>query len=534
MTHPRSEPPRNRPPPATRVHGVLTRSRDRFARRRPASRGQTAPIGVVLVVAIVLIGTVAVVATGAGALADAQRQAELDRAEHAMTQFDSRASLVTLGESDLQSIALGASGRGQWDVDPDAGWVRIEHLDSAGNVDETIYNDTFGAFVYRNSDATVAYQGGGVWRSDTGTGSVMVAPPEFHYRDETLVFPIITVTGSDSASGTHRKAVVTGSDDTTRVFPVDGGTAPNGAGAPYDHLVNGTHPPYVNPVSGGNVTVTIQSEYYDAWGRFFEARTGGDVVFDHDARTVAVELTAPRFIGNFDMPAEGNAIKIRGIDTGHPLETFVVDLAPDDQDSAEFNNLQWSMYASNGNEQFELHLKLNGPNDDPATACKEQDIAATLYYSDANGDPYHGWHNPTAFRTSCTDRDGDGSVDEVRLVANLTGDTIMRMTDLTSSHLQYTNPGGATRLTTVTFDEHADDVDWEPVTYTDAGSNNATIGDLMKHYTAVLGPNYDLVVDDQNSDTVNEAHSSGVLEYEARGRVTFMHVTADPVVITLE
>jgi hypothetical protein len=40
-----------------------------------------------------------------------------------------------------------------------------------------------------------------------------------------------------------------------------------------------------------------------------------------------------------------------------------------------------------------------------------------------------------------------------------------------------------------------------------------------------MGTNYDLVVDDKNSDTVNEDASWGRLAYEGEGRVTFMHIS---------
>lgn len=489
-----------------------------FAYTQTRSRAQSAPLAIVLILGIVVFGTFAIVATGGPALADAQRTSELSRAEQAFMQFDSRTSQVALGESGAQSIPLGPSGSGQYDIDEDAGWIRVVHHNYVDGSNETIYNDTFGSVLYRNGDTSIAYQGGGVWRADGPNESVMVAPPEFHYRSETLVMPIVQVRGTDSAAG-NRRALVSKQTPTTRIFPVE--TTSYGDGGEYR-----------NPIKRGSVTVTVESEYYHAWGRFFEKRTGGTVTIDHSEKQATIELTAPRFIGDFRMPEEGNAIPIRGIVDGHQLEQFLIQLAPDNSDAARFNNLQWSMYVEDGPKEFELHLDLFGPDDDDATACKEQDISATVYYSDTNGNTYHGWHAPTAFQTTCTDRDGDGIDDETQLVANLTGEATLQMQDLTSRDLLYVdNPGSATRLTSVTFDEHARTVAWEPITYTDGGTNTAPVDDLLNHYFGLLGPDYDLVVDDQKSDSVSEQDSTGTLNYGAKGRVTYIHISANEVIV---
>jgi len=483
-----------------------------------------------MVLAIVVIGTVAAVSLGASTLADAQRQSEIERAQLSLTQFDARAAQVSLGDSNVQSIPLASSGHGRYDVVGDAGWIRVVHHNYHWNgANETIVNDTLGALVYRNGETTVAYEGGGVWRSDGGNASVMISPPEFHYRDETLVIPIISVSGDDSASGT-RRAVVTSRTPTARVFPAKSGTGTSGIGAPYDD-----GDPYQNPVTGGYVTITIKSEYYEAWGRFLASRTRGPVTLDHAAKTATIRLIAPpMYFGPFQMPEEGHYIDIRGIDNGHVLEQFTIDLAPDNLDAANFNNLEWAMYVQNGNQEFELYFRLRGPDDNKSTLCHEQVIAATIYYSDSSGNPYQGWYAPSAFRTTCTDRDGDGKRDEVHLVANLTSDLEFTMRDLSSADLQHFNPQGATRSTKVTFDEHKATVAWEPKTFTDSGTNNASVDDLLNHYFALLGPDFDLRIEDQSSDSVNEGQSNGVLNYDTHGRVTFLHVTSNEVRIVLE
>lgn len=486
--------------------------------RASSNRGQLGPLGVVIILGIVVIGMVAIVMVGGQALADSRQQSELNRAENTLLQLDSRASLVALGESDLQSLSLGATGDGQWDVVEDAAHVTITHHNYTEGESQVIYDDTLGTLVYRNGDATVAYQAGGVWRSDDGVTSVMLSPPEFHYREETLVFPIIDINGDDSVAGTSR-ATLAGAATRTKSFP-----NPDRSYDEVDRV-------FENPIRGGSVTVTIQSDYYQAWARFFEKRSGGEITVDHETRQVTVELSAPRFIGAFEMPNEGDYIPIRGITDGHALETFTIDLAPDNTDAARFNNLQWSLRINEGAKELELHLKLRNADNDPATLCKEQSIAATLYYSDDNGNTYQGWKNPDAFRTTCVDRDDDGLEDEVHLAANLTGSTPLYMTDLEQDDLLYLTAKGD-QQTNITFDEH-DSVLWEPRTYTEGGTDHEQIGNLMKHYFALLGEDYDIYVTDKNSDTIHEDNSTGVLEYGSRGKVTYMHVTTEELQVTL-
>ena len=114
-------------------------------------RGVSATVGVALITGLVVVGTVAVVTLGATAINDSQQTANVERAEHAMTQLDSKAAVVALGESVSKSVDLGRGGDGTVAVDENAGWIRVEHVnhngadDPASYENETIYNGTMGA-----------------------------------------------------------------------------------------------------------------------------------------------------------------------------------------------------------------------------------------------------------------------------------------------------------------------------------------------------------------------------------------------------
>lgn len=230
-------------------------------------RAQSEVIGTVLLLGLTIIVVGSTVALGSVALADSQETADLQRVEGAMTQIDSKASLVAHGESPNQRIQMDVGRTADFRVDDEAGWMRIEVETEDGTTNETV---RLGTVTYERGEETVAYQGGGVWRSNAH-GSWMVSPPEFHYRGgasaETLTLPLVTI---EESSGAVRDPVVVSQTgrEPTRLFPSSNGT---------------------NPLVGGDVTITVGSEYAEAWGRFFESRTSATVT-DIDDETVRITL----------------------------------------------------------------------------------------------------------------------------------------------------------------------------------------------------------------------------------------------------
>ena len=223
--------------------------------KRP-DRAQSEVIGVVLLLGLTITAVGVTVALGSMALGDVQSSAEVQRIEGAMTQVDSKASLVAHGGSTSQRIRLDPGRSADVRVDDEAGVMRIEveAENETGGLETVTETVTLGAVVYERGDDRVAYQGGGVWRSN-GDGSWMVSPPEFHYRGDTLTLPLVTIDGVDGRLGDG--AVVTGtSKHPEGLFPSENVS---------------------NPLLGGNVTVTVESEYAEAWGRFFETRTRANV-----------------------------------------------------------------------------------------------------------------------------------------------------------------------------------------------------------------------------------------------------------------
>lgn len=237
----------------------------------PCRRGQSETIGIVLVFGLVILGASAVVILGAGALGESQDALGVQRAEKAMTQFDSKASLVALGNTDVQSTELVGGSKGTFRTEPGTGWmnVTIKNTTDSSN-DFHLVNQSLGSLVYEQRPDVIAYQGGGVWRS-TGNGSSMVSPPEFHFRNGTLTLPIVNVTGDPGPAG---QAAIS-HDETIEKFPDSG-------------LSDGD-----NPLDQHRVILVVRSEFYQGWGEYFEERTDGIVSYDHDKNKATLELVSP-------------------------------------------------------------------------------------------------------------------------------------------------------------------------------------------------------------------------------------------------
>jgi|AntDeeMinimDraft_5_1070356.scaffolds.fasta_scaffold00921_3 hypothetical protein len=234
------------------------------------SRAQTAPLAVILVLAMVIAGSTLVIAVGGQAISETQTRLDGERAENTMTQFDSQAAMVAIGSASVQEVSLESSGASKYTVRNESGWMNVSYTDGTSGDVTTVYNSSMGAVSRSSGDSTLAYQGGGVWRSD-GEGSVMVSPPEFHYRDATLTLPMVQVRGDSSL---NRRATVT-HNSTTQHYP------------------DQDNSDFRNPLDDGRVEVTVQSEYYEAWGKYFMTRTDGDVEYDHSNGRVTLELVTP-------------------------------------------------------------------------------------------------------------------------------------------------------------------------------------------------------------------------------------------------
>jgi hypothetical protein len=437
------------------------------------SRGQSETIGVVLLLGITVLGMVAIVALGSGALEAAQQNTAVDRAAQSMSLLDARTALVALGRTDSQSVSLAGSADGRYEVRPNTGRIVVTR---ETNTSTTEYvNTTLGSVVYENGDQTIAYQGGGVWKS-FGEGSTMVSPPEFNYQAATLTLPVIRVGGGSSS-------VVGG--PTARVHPNVAQT--NHSVFPNEHMKN--------PLSNGTVTVTVHSEYYRGWANYFEDRTLGNVTVYPDEEKVELELIARGTGGSFTL--QETPIRLRGMSDDDPVQSLQFTLEPNK--NSKFNDLDWSLVADQGgSERFEFNVAGGNP-------CQTGTPEVTITYT--NDSTTHTWQNASAFTKNGSTYYYSCDGNTPTLYMDLTNNTSLPWDGGGSAPLANDSTG---YLVNYYLSKMGPNVDLEVETKT---GNNAP----------------------GNSGSVDLAASRGSLEYDSSNErvVTYLHITRNTVNVTL-
>lgn len=233
-------------------------------------RGVSSVVGVVLLLAITLTMVTSLMVIGTLALNETQSDTQLSQMETSMAQMSSKASLAALGGAEFQRFDLGGIPGGSVEVRSTSGNLTLE-IEYENGTTETLYvTEELGAMVYEQGDSEVAYQGGGVWKRTGDDGGEMVSPPEYHYQQETLTFPIVRVSGEGQSVSNAVGSVQHESFGT--IYPDEG---------------------LENPVDNFSVFVEIQSDYHKGWAEFFESRTTGEVIHDSENRTARMELTVP-------------------------------------------------------------------------------------------------------------------------------------------------------------------------------------------------------------------------------------------------
>ena len=250
----------------------MTSPRNPVQQSKLGRRGQSNVVGFVLVIGIVLVGSTVVLTLGSATLSDSQQSIEMERAEKILTEFDSRSAIVALGDAESETMELPRTSGNGYSVVEGSGWIRVNKKNMTTGDVETLTNVTMGAVTYRNDRKEVAYQGGGVWRKSAGNSSLMVSPPEFHYRDSTLTLPIVAL--NTTGASLSRIAV-----------------EQNGTASP---VYPSTTEDRANPLQDSRIEVTVKSEYYQAWAVFFEERTDGKAELDHENGTATIELIVPK------------------------------------------------------------------------------------------------------------------------------------------------------------------------------------------------------------------------------------------------
>jgi len=472
-------------------------------------RGQSSTVGFILILGLTLTGAATLVTVGGDAIQGTQSQSEIGQAEEAMTQFDSRAAQVALGDSESQNIPLGGHG-GQYRVEKDAGRVRIVHenwngtdcdgCDAYASYDNTtdngnttiLYNETLGAVTFDAGDTTIAYQGGGVW---------------------TLTFPLVRVDGTGSTAG-RTTAQVSRVRTARDIYPNASRTYPDGTTRVF------------NPVQNGNVSVEITSEYCEAWRSYFLERTEGQVS-DCNGGTVTADIITLGTQGEFSIQ-DDNRLRVRGQEPGHTLEDLEFSFR--DDTASDFNNFGWSLAGESGDKRLEIYVEKRGGG---TPSCGDP-VRTVIYYSDDGGDTYHTWV-----------LDGSRGSDPYRI--RCPDDAVIDVDLLNSSRsFEYTDASNHGSNDLEKFQNYdtegsfngSEQLSGHPADPgTTASSGTEEPADLVTQHHFTLMDDTDMEIRERTQGGANaglSGDSSGTINYDGNGKVlTYLHVTENRVRVEL-
>ncbi|WP_313690853.1 DUF7289 family protein [Halorarum halobium] len=237
------------------------------ARDSEGKRAVSNTVAVVLLMGMIVTTGALVLFVGSSVVTDYQADARVTATVDSFREVDARISQVTFGNDEIQSVEF-ADREGSSVSIREGSYVNI-------TVDENPncrVHAEMGSIVRDfDDDGEVAYEGGGVWRETGGTTS-MISPPDFQYRNGTIEFPIVNV--GDSGAGRIDRLVVDKDVDASRE-----------ANRNISRMLS--EPACRDPE---NVTVTVASEYYDAWGQFLGETTGSNVTYDDAEGSASLTL----------------------------------------------------------------------------------------------------------------------------------------------------------------------------------------------------------------------------------------------------
>lgn len=202
-------------------------------------------VGYILTVSVLLLGVGVVSTVGVDQIERAQGTQNEQSVEGAMLLLEGNFDEVQESRAEVRSTTLSLN-TGQVHILAGSGSSAVSvNVSGVGDTNETY---DMGAIAYRLDDATVAYEGGGVFKNTTRGNALAQSDPSFVCSGDRAVVSIVTLQGSaEGQSLGGGTASVIARENVSRVlFPV-----------------NRTGPDSIGESTG--VNVTIDSEFNEAW-----------------------------------------------------------------------------------------------------------------------------------------------------------------------------------------------------------------------------------------------------------------------------
>lgn len=241
------------------------------------SRGVSNQVAVILLIGMVVTGAVTISIVGTQSLTELEDQVRGESTEKSMREVDARVSSLAVessatraslnfGDHDAEDVTVSQRGHVNVSVDD-------RHQCTANVSLSSIRIDQGG-------DQSRAYEMGGIWTAD-GNASSMASPPQLRFEEGALALTVTQFTGTVNQDTEPITKNVTGSNTASRRIQ---STLQQSTCARPD-----------------NVTVTIQSDYHDAYHRYAQDEFDGpDVSHWEDNRTVRI------YIGQDELPPATN------------------------------------------------------------------------------------------------------------------------------------------------------------------------------------------------------------------------------------
>ena len=226
------------------------------------NRGVSELLGLVLLFGMVAVGIAAILLAGSVAVDSIQEEASVSSAQMGMHELDAR-----VGDT--------AGGPVGIDLGSHDGVYRVVRN---GSVSFTVNEQTncsattpLGSVQYHDRRGNrLAYEAGGIWRLDSDGDISMVSPPEIEHRDGKLSMDLTNISGKFDGGQAVMRSDETDDDDDIVKQLYEGGS--------------GCYPPQ-------NITITVESQFYEAWGRYFASTLNeSTTVVDDSAGTASVRL----------------------------------------------------------------------------------------------------------------------------------------------------------------------------------------------------------------------------------------------------
>ncbi len=321
-----------------------------------ADRGISEMVGTVLLIGLVIFASFVVVVLGASPIADANEQTTKQSAETVLQEIDSR--LATLASSaDASSVELDLDDSLPADLDSEEfGYLNLTvNNNGTCSVQEDLHQIRY----VGQKGETIGYEAGGTFRGGRNN-SISITAPDVTYREGAVDISLLNISGNVDQRVNTARLNESASENRTQHIEE---TVLQGACMRPD-----------------NVTLTVQSQYYQAWGDYLEEE------FAHLNSTIETfdgNLTARVFLNQSALP--------RSVDDDRNL---VVNLSEDP--TAAYMDYVW--------------LNNSGP-DPPPVGSPEWDAEFTK----------NAGNNYTVFVEPLTE--GDLEIGEIREIGNVTNAT---------------------------------------------------------------------------------------------------------------